>query len=96
MLIYTISWLALAVGLCSSRCPREEEFRFSHDTRVSAHAGTSCHVSVMYCIILLLSMCMHTECSIPPSCDHWFDAGVNESGVYPVKPDDGEPFQVCG
>ena len=48
-----------------------------------------------YRVLLLLSMCMYTECSIPPSCDHWFDAGVNESGVYPVKPDDGEPFQVC-
>ena len=39
-------------------------------------------------------MCLTTECPIPPSCDHWLDVGVNESGVYPINPDGGTPFQV--
>ena len=27
-------------------------------------------------------------------CKEWFEAGVNKSGIYPINPDNGIPFQV--
>ena len=33
-------------------------------------------------------------CPMARDCKEWLQAGMNISGVYPVRPDDGEAFQV--
>ncbi|XP_019861302.1 PREDICTED: angiopoietin-related protein 3-like [Amphimedon queenslandica] len=33
-------------------------------------------------------------CVMPPDCKAWQELGINQSGVYPVKPNGGEAFQV--
>uniref|UniRef100_A0A1X7VN37 Fibrinogen C-terminal domain-containing protein n=1 Tax=Amphimedon queenslandica TaxID=400682 RepID=A0A1X7VN37_AMPQE len=33
-------------------------------------------------------------CVMPPDCRAWQELGINQSGVYPVKPNGGEAFQV--
>ena len=41
-----------------------------------------------------------TICTLPlvspmaRDCKEWYEAGVNKSGVYPINPDNGTPFQV--
>ena len=35
-----------------------------------------------------------TDCPIAPDCKAWRASGVNISGVYPIKPDNGSAFQV--
>ena len=35
------------------------------------------------------------ECPIAHDCKAWLEAGVNKSGIYPIKPDNkGSAFQV--
>ena len=34
------------------------------------------------------------ECVRYRDCEEWFDHGHSESGIYPVNPDGGTPFQV--
>ena len=50
--------------------------------------------NIIIIIILLLLHCINIECLILTDCKAWYDLGVNQSGVYSVNPDKGEPFQV--
>ena len=34
------------------------------------------------------------ECPIACDCKAWFEAGINISGIYPIKPDEDSLFQV--
>ena len=34
------------------------------------------------------------ECPIACDCKAWLEAGVNKSGIYPIKPDGDSAFQV--
>ena len=39
--------------------------------------------------------CFLVECPIARDCKAWLEAGVNKSGIYPIKPDDKRiAFQV--
>ena len=38
---------------------------------------------------------LYLDFVFPRDCQEWKDLGVNKSDVYPINPDDGEPFQVC-
>ena len=64
---------------------------FYRNASVLAPAGNS--KILMYCCVHFV----HTsqDCPIARDCKEWLDAGVNKSGIYPIKPDDkGIPFQV--
>ena len=47
---------------------------------------------LVYCINI---MCFFLDSVFPRDCQEWKDLGLTESDIYPINPDDGEPFQVC-
>ena len=44
----------------------------------------------MVCAIIIISI----DIVLPRDCKEWRDLGINKSDIYPVNPDDEEPFQV--
>ena len=47
------------------------------------------------CVMAILSYFFTIECVIGyRDCKDWLDLGHNQSGIYPINPDGGEPFQV--
>ena len=45
-------------------------------------------------IIIIVIVLLYIECVRYRDCKEWFDRGHSESGIYPVNPDCGTPFQV--
>ena len=44
----------------------------------------------MACAMTILSI----DIVLPQDCKEWRYLGINKSDIYPINPDDGEPFQV--
>ena len=57
------------------------------DSDVNGLPG-NCYCYNYYCY------CAIIECVRYRDCKEWFDRGHSESGIYPVNPDCGTPFQV--
>ena len=57
---------------------------------VNAPIGECLLLYTMACTTIILSI----DIVLPQDCKEWRYLGINKSDIYPVNPDDGEPFQV--
>ena len=43
---------------------------------------------------IVVTVIVSIDIVLPQDCKEWRDLGISKSDIYPVNPDDGEPFQV--
>ena len=81
--------LFYSTTLVNGSCP-DDPFSspFYKSVNVSAAIGQLFLVSKCDIIFILI------ECPIARDCKEWLEAGVNKSGIYPIKPDRDSAFQV--
>ena len=91
LLLCVVVALFYSTALVNGNCPDDDPFSspFYKSVNVSAVIGQLFLDSKCDIILILI------ECPIARDCKAWLEAGVNKSGIYPIKPDDkGSAFQV--
>ena len=80
--------LLYSTTIVNGNCPNDDP-PFYKSVNVNAAIGQLSLVSKCDIMFILI------ECPIARDCKAWLEAGVNKSGIYPIKPDNkGSAFQV--
>ena len=90
LLLCVVVALLCSTTLVNGNCPDDDPFSspFYKSVNVSAAIGQIFLVFICNIILILI------ECPIARDCKAWLEAGVNKSGIYPIKPDGDSAFQV--
>ena len=91
LLLCVVVTLFYSTTIVNGNCPDDDPFSspFYKSVNVNGAIGQLFLVFKRNIILILI------ECPIARDCKAWLEAGVNKSGIYPIKPDNkGSAFQV--
>ena len=90
LLLCVVVALFYSITLVNGNCPDDDPFSSPFYKSVNVNAAIGQLFLDSKCDIIFILI----ECPIARDCKVWLEAGVNKSGIYPIKPDGDSAFQV--